>query len=62
MKAFGSILMAYILAAPLSANISLDLRQTEWLDLWTYIIWACSGLIWAAIVFAVVSLIAVASR
>ena len=39
--------MSYILAAPLTDLISLDLRSTEWSNILTYVFWAFSGAIWA---------------
>ena len=58
MRTLFSLVVAYIFAAPLTSLISLDLRATEWTNILTYVIWACSGLIWIAIFYVVVLVIA----
>lgn len=47
-------LIAYVIAAPLTSRISMDIQQTAWTDVWTYVIWLFGLLIWAGIVLAVV--------
>ena len=49
-----AIVIAYIMAAPLSAHISMDVTLTNWNNIWTYVIWAFSMLIWKLIVYAIV--------
>lgn len=57
------LLISYMLACPLTDRISLDLTQTHWTDLMTYVIWLFAGFIWLVIVLLVVGVIAaVASR
>lgn len=52
-------LVAYIMAAPLTSLISLDLRETEWTHVMTYVWWAGSWVVWgfialtAAVVFVI---------
>lgn len=45
-------LLAYVIAAPLTSRIQMDLADTAWTDLWTYVIWAFGLFIWL-IIFAV---------
>ncbi len=42
---FGLALM-YLIAAPLTSLISLDMRETEWANVMTYFIWLFSPFIW----------------
>ena len=42
-------IIAYALAAPLTSRISFDLTQTEWTNLWTYVWWAGSFVVWGII-------------
>lgn len=58
MRTLFSLVVSYIFAAPLTSLISLDLRATEWANIMTYVVWACSGLIWVAMFYVVVLLIA----
>ena len=44
-----SVIVSYLIACPLTSRISLDLTQTHWTDLMTYIIWFFAGFIWTAI-------------
>lgn len=46
------LVISYFAAVPLSSNIEMNLARTEWLSLWTYIVWFGSLFIWAAIFFA----------
>lgn len=46
LKLLLSALFAYIVAAPLTHRISMDLGQTHWFNLWTYFYWALGTLIW----------------
>lgn len=58
MKHLVSILFAYLLACPLTERVSLDVMQTEWTNILTYIWIACAGLIWVAIAFVAVLIFA----
>ncbi|NOX50670.1 MAG: hypothetical protein GXP16_09060 [Gammaproteobacteria bacterium] len=51
--------LAYLIAAPLTSTISMDLSQTQWASLWTYFFWAFGLFIWIAII-GICSLIFVA--
>lgn len=51
-------LVAYLMAAPLTSLISLDLRETEWLHVLTYVWWAGSWVVWGLIALAVGAIIA----
>ena len=53
-----SIVVTYLLACPLTDKISLDMTQTEWLNIMTYIIWALAGGIWIIGISAVVAVVA----
>jgi hypothetical protein len=55
-KVITSIAIAYILAAPITNKISFDLRLTEWANIWTYIIWATSGAIWAVSIMVILTI------
>jgi hypothetical protein len=44
-----SALFAYVIAAPLTSRISMDVAQTAWTDLWTYVFWAFGLFIWMGI-------------
>lgn len=51
------LLGAYILAAPLTSLISLDLTLTAWTNVLTYVIWALAIPVWfiiLVIIFAVI--------
>lgn len=52
---FGA-LFAYVIAAPLTSRISMDVAETAWTDLWTYVFWAFGLLIWL-VVFAIGSIL-----
>ena len=46
---FGvAALFSYVIAAPLTSHISMDVSQTDWANLWTYAFWAFGSLIWSA--------------
>lgn len=45
-RALISLFMSYVIAAPLTDKISMDLSRTEWGNAWTYAIWLCSFWIW----------------
>ena len=60
MRVIWGLFLGYILAAPLTEKISLDLRLTEWTHLGTYVWWMFAGLIWVGIFFAGVGLFAAA--
>jgi len=47
------------MAAPLTSRISLDMTQTEWTHIMTYVFWAFGGVIWALIVLAIVALVGI---
>lgn len=49
LKLMLALVLAYIAAAPLTSKISMDLSQTEWTNVWTYLIWSTSFFIWALI-------------
>ena len=49
MRLLITVLAAYILAAPLTSKISMNLQLTEWYSLWTYIMWALAIPIWIVI-------------
>jgi|GEM_PF-6733822 len=55
MKTLGSLLLGYVLACPLTSRVSLDITQTEWTHLLTYVWILGSGVIWLLICFAAVS-------
>ena len=59
MKQLTSILISYIMAAPLTSRISLDITQTEWTHIMTYVFWVFGGVIWALIVLAIVALVGI---
>lgn len=46
-----TVVVAYAAAAMLSSHVSMDLRATDWLNLWTYFWWVVS----LPVVFAVFS-------
>lgn len=57
------LIVSYVAAAPLTSKISMDLTQTDWTNVWTYVIWAFSFAIWGAIaIFAVIFIALWASR
>lgn len=53
MRAIIAIVLGYILAAPLTSTISLDMRETEWLNVWIYVMWVSSMAIWAVLFLSV---------
>jgi hypothetical protein len=42
-------LFAYVIAAPLTSRISMDVAHTSWTDLWTYVFWTFGLFIWMGI-------------
>lgn len=58
MQLIVDILIAYIVAAPLTSLISFDLRLTEWTNIWTYIYWGLGRAIWFLIIFIGIATIA----
>ena len=54
MQVLFSLLIGYLLACPLTSRVSLDIMQTEWTHIMTYVWIAFSGVIWA-IAFALVA-------
>lgn len=48
-------LISYIMAAPLTSLISFDLTETAWTNLWTYIWWAGSWMVWGLIALCVMA-------
>ena len=58
MKNVLHIVLAYLLACPLTSMVSLDLTQTEWTNILTYLWIAFAGVIWTLIVFVVFLFIA----
>lgn len=54
MRIIFSLFLGYILAAPLTDKISLDLRLTEWGNLLTYVWWLTSGLVWTLASFGII--------
>lgn len=60
LKAITSLALSYVIAAPLTDRISMDLTQTDWTSGWTYLIWVFASMIWAGIIFGVVFIAAVA--
>ena len=62
MKYILTPLILYIMAAPLTELISLDLRETDWLNLWTYAIWAFAGGIYGVLVLLFIAGMAVAAK
>ena len=60
MRIVFGLVISYLMAAPLTELISLDMTQTHWGNILTYVIWMFSGVIWLFIIFvggAVFSLI-----
>lgn len=55
-------LVSYILAAPLTSRISLDLTRTEWTHIMTYVWWGASWFVWAIIAFVAMILIAAPTK
>jgi hypothetical protein len=53
MKPLISLLIGYILAAPLTTLVSLDMRQTEWFNLLTYFWIVASAAVWVSLIFAI---------
>lgn len=51
-------LIAYLMAVPLTSHISLDLRETDWLHLMTYVWWVGSWIVWGLIALFVSILVA----
>lgn len=51
MRYLIGLIFAYVLAAPLTELISFDLRETEWLNILTYVWLAFGGLVWCAFAF-----------
>lgn len=43
--AFSAAIM-YVIAAPLTVHISMDLTQTHWANAWTYVFWLLGFPIW----------------
>ena len=54
------IFIAYALAAPLTEHIFMDLTLTHWTNIWTYVFWGLSLLIWKGIAWTAVFLTALA--
>jgi len=50
-KQITIIVACYLIAAPLTERISLDLRLTHWWDITTYLFLIFGGLIWVVIFF-----------
>lgn len=51
MRTLVTIVLCYLIAAPLTDRISLDLRLTHWWDITTYLFLIFGGLIWVVIFF-----------
>lgn len=51
MKQIAIIVACYLIAAPLTERISLDLRLTHWWDIMTYVFLIFGGAIWVVIFF-----------
>lgn len=49
MQVLVSLLIGYLLACPLTPRVSLDITQTEWTHIMTYVWIAFSGVIWAVV-------------
>lgn len=58
MRIIVGIIISYLMAAPLTDLISLDMTQTQWLNAMTYVIWLFAGAIWTVIVFVVIVILA----
>lgn len=62
MKTLGTLLLGYVLAAPLTTKISLDLRLTEWAHIGTYFWWFLSGSIWGTFVLVALGIFSILAR
>lgn len=47
------LVLAYALAAPLTARISLDFNETDWSNAMTYVMWILAPCVWGAILFVI---------
>lgn len=54
-----ALLLSYVAAAPVTEKISMDVSQTEWANIWTYVIWIFGVPIWLVII-ALLTAVAVA--
>lgn len=48
LRAIAILLLMYLLASPFTTLIALDLRDTEWTNVGTYLWWLFGWVIWAA--------------
>lgn len=44
-----ALLLSYITAVPLTDKIALDPTQTDWANIWTYVIWAVLFAVWGVV-------------
>ena len=56
MKYAVTAIVSYLLAAPLTSLISLDMRLTEWTNIMTYVFWLFAVVIWGFIMVMVAAL------
>jgi uncharacterized integral membrane protein len=47
------LILAYILAAPLTSRISLNFNETAWGNAMTYVMWALAPCVWGAFLFCI---------